>query len=149
MSTKAMSKSNDLFPSVFNDFFRPWGSWFDQPQDGGWGSMLRMPAVNIMENKDDFKITMAVPGVKKELLQIDVYGNLLTVSAHAANTAVDTEGKYTCKEYNYSSFSRSFPLPEGVIPEKITAAFENGELALTLPKTESKKKTTTRHISVA
>ncbi|MFN8252309.1 MAG: Hsp20/alpha crystallin family protein [Ferruginibacter sp.] len=148
MSTKAVSKKDGLFPAVLNDFFRPWNSWFDKPETETWGNMLRMPAVNIMEYKDDFKITLAVPGIKKEILNIDMYGSMLTVSAGAKKEKETAAGKYTRKEYNYSSFSRSFTLPEGVVKEKITATFENGELTLTLPKMEAIKKSATRHISV-
>ena len=148
MSTQAISKRNDLFPSVFNDFFKPWNAWFDAPAGDVFGNMLSVPAVNIMENKDDFKITMAIPGMKKEELNIDIEGNMLTVSAETKLEKQNKEGKFTRKEYNYSSFSRSFTLPEGVMMDKIAALYENGELTLTLPKTEEIKKTTTRHIAV-
>lgn len=148
MSTQAISKRNDLFPSVFNDFFKPWNAWFDAPAGDVFGNMLSVPAVNIMENKDDFKITMAIPGMKKEELNIDIEGNMLTVSAETKLEKQNKEGKFTRKEYNYSSFSRSFTLPEGVMMDKIAALYENGELTLTLPKTEEIKKTTARHIAV-
>lgn len=148
MSTHAISKRNDLFPSVFNDFFKPWNAWFDAPAGDVFGNMLSVPAVNIMENKDDFKITMAIPGMKKEELNIDIEGNMLTVSAETKLEKQNKEGKFTRKEYNYSSFSRSFTLPEGVMMDKIAALYENGELTLTLPKTEEIKKTTARHIAV-
>ncbi len=148
MSTQAISKRNDLFPSVFNDFFKPWNAWFDAPAGDVFGNMLSVPAVNIMENKDDFKITMAIPGMKKEELNIDIEGNMLTVSAETKQEKQNKEGKFTRKEYNYSSFSRSFTLPEGVMMDKIAALYENGELTLTLPKTEEIKKTTARHIAV-
>ena len=46
------------------------------------------------------------------------------------------DGKFTRKEYNYSSFSRSFTIPESVETESIDAKYENGELKITLPKKE-------------
>jgi HSP20 family protein len=45
-------------------------------------------------------------------------------------------GRYTRREFSYTSFSRSFNQPETVSPEKITAAYENGILTVTVPKRE-------------
>lgn len=148
MSTESVLKQTGLFPSVFNDFFKPWNAWFDSPAGDVGGNILSMPAVNIMENKADFKISMAIPGMKKEYLNIDIEGSMLTVSGEAKQESESAEGKYTRKEYNYSSFSRSISLPEGVQMDKITAGYENGELTLILPKTEEIKITTARNIAV-
>jgi HSP20 family protein len=55
----------------------------------------------------------------------------------------------TRKEYNYTSFSRSFTLPEDVKQEAIDAKYENGVLILALPRKEnSKKLTATKQIAV-
>ena len=148
MSTQEVSKRTGLFPSVFNDYFKPWDTWFDTPAGFMQRNELRIPLVNIMENKEDFKITMAIPGVEKDHLNIDIEGNMLTVSAYEKMENEIGEGKYTRKEYNYSSFSRSFSLPEGVMMDKIAAGYEKGELTLTLPKTEQVKKTAAIRIAV-
>ena len=108
-----------------------------------------MPAVNIMETKDEFNVSLAVPGMKKEDFKIDLDGNMLTISCEKEEKKEQKEAKYTRKEYNYSSFSRSFTLPEGVNREKIDAHYEDGILKMTLPKKEEVKKlTSSKHISV-
>ncbi|MGE5106324.1 MAG: Hsp20/alpha crystallin family protein [Sphingobacteriales bacterium] len=134
-------------PSVFNDFFKPWNEWFD---NGGFlGRTLTIPAVNITENKDDFVVSLAVPGMKKDDFKIDMEGNMLTISCEKEEKKEEKEARYTRKEYNYSSFSRSFTLPEDVNKEKIEAKYEDGVLKLMLPKKEEAKKAAiSKHIAV-
>lgn len=139
MSTNSLVKQSGNMPSIFDDFFKPWNEWFDN------GGLMRkvstMPAVNITENKDAYNVSMAVPGMKKEDFKIDVDGNMLSISAEQEEEKEDKGEKYTRKEYNYSSFSRSFTLPEDVNKETIEAAYQDGVLKLSLPKKEEMKKT--------
>jgi len=134
MSTRALIKNGEVFPSVFDDFFRPWNEWFDHA--GFTGQRLNLPAVNIVESKNDFMVSMAVPGMKKDDFNIDVSGNMLTVSCNKEEKKEEKEAKFTRKEYNYTSFSRSFTMPEDVNREKIDAHYENGILKISLPKRE-------------
>ena len=152
MSLKSLVKRNESFPSLYNDFFRPWDSLFDF--NGNGGSLLNglrttnVPAVNISENKGDYEVSLAVPGMKKEDFNIDVEGNMLTISAEREEKKEEKEDRYSRREFNYTSFSRSFSLPEGVNKDKIDASYENGLLTLTLPKTEEARKLASKHISV-
>ncbi len=74
---------------------------------------------------------------------------MLTISSEKEETKEDKEAQYTRKEYNYSSFSRSFTLPEEVNQDKIEAQYEDGVLKLTLPKKEEAKKAAlSKHIAV-
>lgn len=147
MSTKDLIRRGETLPSVFNDFFKPWDKWFDT-NSGSLSRMLTVPAVNIIEKQNHFEISLAAPGMKKDDFQIDVEGNMLTISAEAEERKEDKEGRHTRQEYNFTSFSRSFTLPEGVQKDKIDASYENGVLKLVLPKTEEAKKTATKHIPV-
>lgn len=147
MSTKALMKSGEIFPTVFEDFFKPWNEWFDN--GGLWGKIMKVPAVNVKDNKDDYIVSMAAPGMKKNDFKIDVEGNMLTISSEKEENKEEKEAMYTRKEYNYSSFSRSFTLPDEVIKDKIEATYEDGILKMKLPKTEeSKKITMSKHIAV-
>ena len=109
---------------------------------------VTIPAVNISENKERFDVTIAAPGMKKDDFNIDVDGNTLTISAETREEKEEKENRYTRKEYSYSSFSRSFSLPDGVNKDKIDASYDNGILKLSLPKTEEAKKAASKHISV-
>ena len=148
MKTRALARTNDvMFPSLFDDFLRPWNEYFDS---GSYvGRAFTIPSVNIVEGKDDFKLSFAVPGMKKSDFKIDVTGNLLTISSEKEEKKEEKEENYSREEYNYSSFTRSFTLPEDVNKEKIDATYVDGILKLVLPKKEEAKKlTVNKHITV-
>ena len=146
MSTKSLTRLSERTPSLFDDFFKPWNEWFDN--GGLWGRVMNVPAVNIMEYKDDYLVSLAAPGMKKEDFNIDVDGNLLTISSEKEERKEEKEKKYTRKEYSYSSFSRSFTLPNEINKEMIEANYEDGVLKVRLPRMENLKKLTARHIAV-
>lgn len=146
MSTNALTKAPQNIPTLFDDFFKPWNEWFDK--GSLFGRSLSVPAVNITENKDDYEVSLAVPGMKKDDFRIDVDGNMLTISSEKEESKEEKEKTFTRKEYNYSSFSRSFTLPDEVNKEKIEAKYEEGVLRLTLPRKEEAKKSTAKKIAV-
>ncbi|MDP4261329.1 MAG: Hsp20/alpha crystallin family protein [Bacteroidota bacterium] len=147
MGTQALTRASEKMPTFFDDFFKPWNEWFDN-SGNIWGRTLTVPAVNITENKDNYLVSLAVPGMKKADFKIDVDGNMLTISCEKEETKEEKEKKFTRKEYSYSSFSRSFTLPDEVNKEKIEATYEDGVLKLALPRKEEVKKTTAKQIAV-
>lgn len=115
---------NTVFDNLFNDNFIS-----DR-------LVSRVPAVNISESEKSFKIEMAAPGLEKSDFKINVDKNLITISAEKKEETVSEEKLYSKKEFNYSSFSRSFTLPETVDYSNIEAAYEGGILVLTVGKKE-------------
>ena len=142
------------FNSLFNDFFDV-DSYFPQMNmSQGLQQMRQHPAVNIIENDQEFRIEVSAPGMKKEDFSVDMEENRLTISAEhkyeheeSSNGDKNKGGKekgknnerYTRREFGYSQFSRSFMLPETVDPENIQAQYKDGILNLTLPKREDEK----------
>ncbi|MGF2412110.1 Hsp20/alpha crystallin family protein [Ferruginibacter sp.] len=145
MGTLALAKVSERMPTVFEDLFKPWNEWFD---GGLWGKTMNIPAVNIIVHKDEYLVSLAVPGMKKDDFKIDVDGNMLTISSEKEETKEEKEKKFTRKEYNYSSFSRSFTLPEEINKEKIEAKYEDGVLKIALPRKDEAKKPSAKHINV-
>jgi len=133
-------------PTLFDEFLRPWNNWFDM----GFGERtVTVPSVNVVDNKDEYRLSLAVPGMTKDDFNIDVNGSMITVSCEKEESKDEKEKNYTRKEYNYTSFSRSFQLPDEVNKEKIDAHYENGVLRVTLPKKEDAKKLiANKHITV-
>ena len=109
---------------------------------------MNVPAVNITEQKDQYLVSLAAPGMKKDDFNIDVDGNMLTISSQKEESKEDKDKRYTRREYSYSSFSRSFTLPDEVNKEKIDARYEDGVLKISLPRYEEAKKTSAKHIAV-
>jgi len=148
MGTQQLSKATERIPSVFNDFLKPWNDWFDGGS-GLWGREMNIPAVNIKDQKDDYLVSLAAPGLKKDDFNIDIDGNMLTISCEKEEKKEEKDVRFTRKEYNYSSFARSFTIPDEVNREKIDARYEDGLLKISLPKKEeAKKMAISKHIAV-
>lgn len=101
-----------------------------------------VPPVNILEKEDQFILEVAVPGVEKEAINVEVNDNMLTISKEKVDDkteATETASKFTRKEFNFSSFKRTFTLPETVDAHLISATNTNGILSIVLPKKEEAK----------
>lgn len=107
-----------------------------------------MPAVNIRENEKNFTLDLAVPGMDKKDLKIDINEDVLTISAETKNEKEDNADGYKRKEFSYASFCRSFYLPENVDKEKISASYKDGILSVELPKNEEEKAKLTKQIKI-
>ena len=146
MSLKTLARTNTHgLTSMLSDFIEPWNEWF---QDGFVGKSLTLPRVNITEEKDSYNLSLAAPGLHKKDFKIDVDGNMLTISAQKEENKEQKEESFTRREYNYSSFSRSFTLPEEIELDKINATYDGGVLKLLLPKNEKAIKSTHKLINV-
>lgn len=108
-----------------------------------------LPAVNIVENKDDYKIEVAAPGLHKEDFKIDLENNVLTVSSEREEKKEVNEEKVMRKEFSYYSFTRSFTLPMTVNADKIEASHKDGILYITIPKKEEAKEKPARQIKIS
>ena len=131
-----VKKNNSVaFPAFLDEFLKP--DWF-----GGMEKLekfnVTVPAVNIKETETDFTVELAVPGKKKDDFNVEVNNDVLTISSETKteNEEKANDGKYTRREFSYSSFKRSFTLPETVDEDKIKASYEDGVLRLALPKKE-------------
>lgn len=128
---------SNAFPVLFEDaFFKE----FFEPVSKVSKSV---PLVNVKESDKGFTLEIAAPGLKKEDFQIVIENNVLTISSESKSESETTEqdGKYTRKEFSYSSFSRSFTLDEQHTDlENITANYDAGVLSLNIPKKEEPEK---------
>ncbi len=68
-----------MLPTLFDDFFKPWNDWFETGS-GLFNRTLTVPAVNITESHDEYRLSIAAPGMKKEDFDISLDGNMLTIS---------------------------------------------------------------------
>jgi len=126
---------NDVFDNLLNDKFL------------GDKLVSRVPAVNIAETENEFHIELAVPGLKKEDFKISLDKNVLSVSTEKKTENIEEGKKFSKREYNYTSFTRSFTLPESVDQTKINAEYTDGILKLNVAKREEAK-IQTREIAV-
>ena len=93
-----------------------------------------MPAANIKETDKSYHVELASPGMNKEDFKIEVDEDLLTIRSEKESEKEETSSRYTKREFNFTSFVRSFRLPEEVDSENISAKYEGGILQLEIPK---------------
>lgn len=94
------------------------------------------PGMDVIERHDEVVVRAAVPGVKKEDLDISVSGTLLTLRCDAREGGKSEEGEYYRRELPHGAFSRSLVLPAEVDEAKAKATLKDGVLELRLPKPE-------------
>lgn len=132
------------FPSWFDDFF---GDKADFPVPSVKG--VSIPAVNVTENKTEYKMEVAAPGFKKEDFKLEVKNGYLTIAGETkAEEEKKEDDKYTRREFRYNSFSRSFALPDDVLDAKINARYSDGILLITLPKSKTETAEVSKTISI-
>ncbi len=145
----ANSNSNQNFPTLSNwldDIFnRDLPSVFTSNFNTG----ITLPKVNIKETADTFVVEMAVPGLKKSDFHIDIDNQVLSISTESKEENEHEEENYTRREFGYSSFKRTFTLPESVNDEKIKANYNEGILSILLPKKEEAKQKPVRSIKIS
>jgi len=135
-------------PSVFDDMFKT--DWL-----GGTTNVnsigTSIPAVNIKETEDSFSVEVAAPGKSKEDFNIELDNDVLTISSEdrKENETTEEKGRFTRKEFSYSTFKRAFSLPDSVDNTKISASYNNGVLEIALPKKEEAKVQAKRLIDIS
>jgi len=113
------------------------------------GKSGTLPAVNIKECEKNFALELAVPGMKKSDFKIEVNDDVLTISSEVKNEVEEEKEGYKRKEFSYTSFCRSFYLPENVKVEDIKASYKDGILNVEIPKAKEDKVSRNREISIS
>jgi HSP20 family protein len=106
-------------------------------------------SVNVIENKDDFVIELAAPGLNKKDFNIKLDNDVLSIEVNKEEKEVKEKANYTRREFNYASFSRSFNMPESIDSSKIDANYTDGVLRINLPKKEEAKVQPMREIKIS
>ncbi|MBE9601383.1 Hsp20/alpha crystallin family protein [Pedobacter sp. MC2016-24] len=122
-----MTGFDGVFDSIFNDTF-----FSDR-------MMARVPAVNISESKDHYHLELAAPGLKKEDFKLSLERNVLSISVERSSEDGAQERNYNKREFSYSSFVRSFTLPDAADENGIEAKYVDGVLCVDIAKREEAK----------
>ena len=122
-----------LFDDAFNSFLAPLQD-SESVSSRGW-----MPAVDIRETDEAVILYAELPGLTREEVEITLENNVLTLGGERKLQQGVNQNEFHRIERAYGTFSRSFSLPTNLDTDKVTASFENGVLAVTLPKAEESK----------
>jgi HSP20 family protein len=128
---RCFKSTGDLFPKP------PFGSENERLFNSFWlkrGNEQLIPTLTIMEGVQAFNIELAAPGFIKSEFNVNFYANVIVI------TAEKKDEHFTGKRFTYSSFSRSFTLPQGVDTSKVDINYSNGILQLIIPKRANSQK---------
>jgi HSP20 family protein len=128
-------KDTGLLSPVFNDIFE---NFFNESFVSD-RMVSRVPAVNISETEGHYHIELAAPGLKKEDFKLNLDRNMLTISAEKQMEQTENDKKYNKREYSYTSFVRSFTLPDSADDAHIEAEYTDGVLKINVAKKEEAK----------
>ena len=110
---------------------------------------ISTPAVNVIEENNEYRIDVAAPGRARKDFKIDLEDDLLTISSDKKVEKNDSGNKFMRREFSYNSFKRSFQLPESVEQDNISATHTEGILTIHLPKKEEELKKGPKTITIS
>jgi len=130
------SRELDTLQGEMNRLF---SSFVDTPTSraqgaNGNGGRRWIPAMDLVETKDDFVLRADLPGIRDDDVSIEVENNVLTISGERRAEQEERHEGYYRVERATGSFARSLSLPEGIEPESVTATSDNGVLTVRIPK---------------
>lgn len=109
-----------------------------------------MPSVNLSETDSEYQIDLAAPGMKKEDFKVEIEDKTISIASEKEERFEENNENenYTRKEFNYSSFRRSFHLPDAAEKEKIDAVYRDGILRITIPKNINRDTSSKKNIPI-
>lgn len=129
---------SSFLPIIFDEFFK--NNWNGNAPNNSY------PSTNIKENDKHYVLELAIPGKSNKDFNIDIENRILSISTLNADQTSDYN--YNIQEFNYSSFNKSYDLPDSIELEKVDSFYRNGVLSITLPKREEYQSISKKIISV-
>jgi HSP20 family protein len=133
MAISPYRPTTDLFRPFLDDVFgspRGWG--------GRMSDLLRVPESDVEETENEIRVTVELPGMKPEDIQLDLENNVLTISGEKQERNEEGGKGHTwhLSERRYGKFTRSFVLPRDLDSDRIEARYDHGVLTVIVPKSE-------------
>lgn len=134
--TNPFEEMERFFDRLSRQFEEATESWESDGPFGQWTRGSEAMAVDLVENDDEFVVTVDLPGFEREDVDVSVTNRTLRIEADREESVEDESERYLRRERHHESMHRSVRLPHDVDTEAVSARMNNGVLTLTLPKTE-------------
>jgi HSP20 family protein len=140
-----MLRRRSNLPSFVDEFFGDdlFNRFFNENEN------VTVPSVNIKEGKEDYSIEVAAPGFEKKDFKVDLNNNVLEISSEKEIKEESKDEKVMRREFRYSSFKRTFTLPDTADTDKIKASYKDGILSINIPKKDEAKVKPVKQISIS
>ena len=135
-----MMYKNSWLPEVFNDFLYN----NNMPKTNATA-----PAINVLENENEYTVELAAPGLRKEDFDISINNDGdLVIKMEKKNEVKDEKAHYLRREFAYSKYEQTLILPDDVNKDEVGAKMNDGVLNITLPKLNKSVQKVARQIEV-
>ena len=135
-----MMYKNSWLPEVLNDFFYNNNMPKTNPT---------APAINVLENENEYIVELAAPGLRKEDFDISINNDGdLVIKMEKKNEVKDEKAHYLRREFAYSKYEQTLILPDDVNKDEVGARMSDGVLNITLPKLNKTVQKVARQIEV-
>jgi HSP20 family protein len=125
------------FSNIFNNYEKRFG--FDDVRketEQEYNNAVWMPLTDISEDENKYYLKLDLPGIKKEDVKINYHNGQLTIGGERKQETEEKNAKFHRVERTFGKYFRSFSLPEKIKENEIDAEFSNGQLKITVPKSE-------------
>jgi HSP20 family protein len=127
------------FNRMFSSFNRRFGFGDSDSEIAEYENAIWSPLTDISEDEDNFVLKLDLPGIKKEDVKINYENGQLSISGERKQESEKKSSKFHRVERSYGKYYRSFTLPSKIKEDKIDAEFKDGQLSITVPKSEEAK----------
>ena len=127
------------FNKMFNSLSNRFGFGNGDDVDKEYENAVWSPSSDIYEDKENYVLTLDLPGINKDNVKISYVDGQLNISGERKNEKESKDGTYHRVERSYGKYFRSFSLPKEIKDDKIDAEFKDGQLTITVPKAEEVK----------
>jgi len=131
-------RDNTLWPSAWNTGW-PYSAWTNEGlwETLGYDQRTFVPAADVRDTKDAVIISLDLPGVEQQDVDVSVDGDTLTIKGERHAESEQKDDAIYRIERSYGAFQRSFTLPHTVDPEQVKASYKDGVLRVMLPKRQN------------
>ena len=125
------------FNKVFNSLERKFG--FGDSDNEEFENAIWMPMTDILEDDNKYYLNIDLPGIKKEDVKINYSNGQLSINGDRKQETIEKNAKFHRSERSYGKYYRSFTLPQKIKENEIDAEFKDGQLKISIPKSEEAK----------
>ncbi|MCH7657523.1 MAG: Hsp20/alpha crystallin family protein [Bacteroidetes bacterium] len=129
-NNQAVAKNFFSFSDLVDNFFG---------NEGYCDDYKAIPEANIFEDENKYQIELAVPGLEKTDIKVEIDKNILKIHHKSSEKKENENHAYSRREFRYNEFTRTFIIPESVDDSKVKAKYQNGILILELAKKQKSK----------
>lgn len=139
-NNQAVARNFFSFSDLINDFCG---------NENHCGDYNAIPEANISEDENKYQIELAVPGLEKTDIKVEIDKNILKIHHKSSEKKENENHGYSRREFRYNEFTRTFIIPESIDDSKVKAKYQNGILILELAKKQKSKVEQTREIKIS